>query len=412
MSDIRWTGLAAVVAQVDKFTPANPDTGDVYTLTITGWDGSSVAISFTVAGTETVAAAVAGLTAAWAASENSLCKAITASDETTYMTLTAKVAGIAFMVAASITDGAGGSAPTLARVATTKNEGPKDWSSVDNWSGGAVPGGAGSQDVYIENHGGDILYGLDQSGISNALDSLNFLASFTGKIGSNGFAGAAGAYLQIKATAVNIGAHNGYGSPVGSGRIKLDLGATTSTVTVDKTAAPTDSGSGKAAVRLLANDASTVVNVRKGTVGIATEPGETTTIATVNVNYVSSVAGDADVYIGAGVTMATLNQNGGDVIARCGMTTANANAGTLLTTGSGAITTLNANGATVTSNSSGTVTNVNINAGQVDTLKSSAARTFTNVTQNGGILRYDPNVLTLSNGIVATARVQLTASAA
>lgn len=412
MSDIRWTGLAAVIAQVDKFTPANANTGDVYTLTITGWDGSSVAISFTVAGTETVAAVTAGLAAAWEASTNALCTTITATDETTYMTLTADTAGIAFTVAASITDGEGGAAPTLARIATTKNEGPKDWSSVDNWSTGAVPGAAGSQDVYIENHSADILYGLDQSGISNALDSLNFLASFTGKVGTNGFAGAAGAYLEIKATAVNIGAHNGYGSPTGSGRIKLDLKATASTVTVDKTATPTDAGYGKAAVRLLADNAATVVNVRKGSVGIATEPGETTTIATVNVDYVSSVAGDADVYIGAGVTMTTLTQNGGDVIAQCAMTTANANAGTLLTTGSGAITTINANGATITSNSTGTVTNVNIESGIVDTLKSSAVRTFTNVTQNAGTLKHDPDVLTLTNGIVATARVQLTASAA
>ena len=41
--------------------------------------------------------------------------------------------------------------------------------SADNWSTGVVPGGAGGQDVFIEDSVVDILYGLDQSGIGNTL---------------------------------------------------------------------------------------------------------------------------------------------------------------------------------------------------------------------------------------------------
>lgn len=411
MSDIRWTGLAAAVAQVDTFTPANVEIGDIFTLTITGGNGRIVAISFTATAT-TIANVTAGLAAAWTASNDALCTAITATDNETDLTLTAVTAGNAFSVVATATNGGSNDDQTLSRAATTASSGPKHFDAAGNWSGGAVPGGASGQDVYIDNWAADILYGLDQSAMSNALDSLNLSASFTGKIAENGAAGAAGDYLQIKATVVNIGRHNGYGTPAGSGRIKIDLGSTASTVTVDKAATPADSATGKPAVRLLANNAATVIRVRKGSVGVAIEAGETTTISKIDVDYVSSVTGDANVFIGNGVTITTVNQNGGDVIAQCAITIVNANAGTLLTNGAGAITTLNVAGATVIANSTGTVTNVNITAGVVDTLKSAAPRTFTNVKLNSGTFKRDPDVLTLTNGVTSDKKAQLTASAA
>lgn len=404
MADLRFTGNAVAVAQVDTFTPANPNTGDIYYLTVTGLDGTTFEVSFTVAGTETVAAVTAGLTAAWNAATDALCTGITAADGTTVLTLTADTAGTAFSVAASIFDGEGGAAPTLGRAATTKNEGPSDWSSADNWSGGAVPGAAGSQDVTVE--GATILYGLDQSGIANALDSLNITES---QIGSNPASGYVPFYLQIKATTLNIGYHYGPSTAVQSAPINVDLGATASTVVVDDTGSNTT----QPAVRLLANNAATNIRVRKGTVGIAHEAGETATVGIITVAYVSSVSSDADVFIGSGVTLTTLNQTGGDIELRCGLTTATIKAGTLDTAGSGTITTLNAAGGAITSNSTGTITTLNITAGTVDFTKSAAARTVTTLKlDNNGILKYDPAILTRTNKLDSDNAVTLTASAA
>jgi len=223
MADIRWAGEAAAVARVDKFTPASVEIGDIFTLTVTGLDGTTHSISFT-ATVATVANVTAGLTAAWNASTNALCTPITASGQTTYMQLTADTAGNGFNVTASTTNGGAVNDQTLTKAAVTANAGPKDWSSADNWSGDAVPGGAADQDVYIEDFSGDILYGLDQSGIANTLASLNIGQSFTGKIGSNGAAGHAAEYLKIKATAVNIGYNYSNSTLSGSGRIKIDTG--------------------------------------------------------------------------------------------------------------------------------------------------------------------------------------------
>jgi len=398
---VRFTGNAAVVAQVDRFTPANPNTGDIYYLTATGLDGTTEQISFTVAGTETVAAVCDGLAAAWNASSDSLCTPITA-DPNYLLVLTADTAGDGFSVASSVYDGSGGDAPTLTRAAITANAGPKDWSSTGNWSGGAVPGGAASQDVYVED--ATIHYGLDQSGIANTLASLNISQS---QIGSNPAAGYGVTYLQIKATAVNLGAYYGPGMPSESAPINIDVGSTESTIIVYNSG----TNGTMPAVRLKANNASTNVRALKGKVGIAYEAGETATVGTITVSYVSKPTSDADVYIGDGVTMTTLTQTGGDVVLQCAATTVTTEAGTLQTAGSGAIGTLNAKGSTITANSTGTITTCTITGGTVDFSKSAASRTVTTLKlDEGGKLKYDPSIVTLTNKVNSDNAVTLTAT--
>jgi len=409
MATIRFLGTAVAAAQVDTFTPADVEVDDIFTLTVTGFDGSSHSVNFT-ATAATVANVTAGLESAWNDETHALCTPITAADNTTNLTLTADTAGVAFKVASTTTDGGGTDDQTLTREATTKNEGPSDWSSTANWSGGALPGGAADQDVYIEDSDVDILYGLDQSGISNALDSLNIAQSYTGKIASNGAYGAAGDYLQIKTSALNIGYNHGPGNPAGSGRIKIDLGSTACTVIIDNAGINTDTA--KPSIRLLANNAATNIRVRKGKVGIAFEAGETATVGTITPSFVSQKTTDADVYIGPGVTMTTLDQTGGDVISQCAMTTATTGGGTLKTEGSGAITTMNVKGGTVTSNSTGTITTVNATGGTTDFTKSVAARTVTTLKiEAGATLKYDPNDLTITNKVDSDNPVKLTATA-
>jgi len=397
---VRWLGNATAVAQVERYDAGTVEVGDIFTLTVTGLDGVTKAISFT-ATAATADNVEDGLAAAWNASTNSNCTPVTA-DPNYHIVMTADTAGNAFSITASTTDGGGNDTQTLSKTTITANAGPQDWSSTDNWSGGALPGGAASQDVYI--NGATILYGLDQSGISNTLDSLNIQQS---QIGSNPAAGYLPTYLQIKVTAVNIGAFYGPGTPSESAPINIDTGSTASTIAVYNTG----TNSTQPACRIKANSGSTNIRVLKGSVGIAYEDGETTTIGTLTSSYTSRPTSDADIFIGSGVTMTTLSQTGGGVVLQCGLTTATSEAGTLETAGSGAITTLNAKGATCTLNSTGTITTLNITGGSVDFSKSAGGRTVTTLKlDSGGKLIYDPSIVTLTNKVDSDNAVTLTAT--
>lgn len=278
------------------------------------------------------------------------------------------------------------------------NEG--DWDTAANFSPSGVP--ANGDTVILRDNSQGVTDGFDQSAV--ALAALYIDRSFTGDIGDDDN------YLQIGSALVVLGEHDGPGSPSGSGRIKLDLGsATVATVISHYSGTPTDTG--QAAIRLLADNASTSIEVIKGTLAVAPDPGETSTVGTITVAYDSQLTNDADVFIGDGVTLTTLSTKGGQTLLQCAATTVNASAGELTTRGSGAITTLNATGATVISNSTGTVTTVNISGGHVNTLKSSQARTFTTVKlEKGGKLSYDPNVLTITNKVDSDNAVSLTAA--
>lgn len=466
MADVKWLGTATQVAQLDTLTVGGTiEIGDIFNITVTGTNGRTLTISV-VASSTSIATTVAEIVAAWAASTDDLATAITAADASPDITMTAVTAGDAFTLTVETTESGGGAADaqTFVRAATTANGGPKDWRDVDNWDIGALPGGAGGQDVFIENFSGLIVYGLDQSGIGNTLDSLTIGASFTGKLGDEGAAGTIGDYLQIKATIVNIGSHFGSGSPAGSSRVKVDTGSVASTINVYKSAASTDSA--KSSVRLLANNAATDINVYRGNVSIAHASGETTSINDVIVSWLTSRATDSSVFIGPGVTVGgVLTKTGGDCVLQVAVATITHSSGTMTITGSGNITTLNitggavasgssgtigtltvtggsvtltgtgnittinaesgtvtvsgdatigtlnAEGAAVNPNATGTITTLTITAGTVDFTGSLAARTVTTPKLDaGGRLIYDPAVITMTNKIDSDNTVVLTAS--
>lgn len=267
-----------------------------------------------------------------------------------------------------------------------------DWSVAGNWSPSGVP--QSNDDVYLENSAQDVSAGLNQSAI--ILNSLNIDKSFTGAVGT------AAAYLQISADIVNIGYNYGLNpqSLLGSGRIKLNLGDEPAAITIfDSALTPTDAN--KWPVQILCNDAATTLEIRKGKAAIAGNTGETSVLATITLNWVTQKSSDAELFIGEGVTLVTLNQSGGKGILACAATTVTSYGGTLLTAGTGAITTLIVDGSQVTSNSSGTITTCRVNSGLADFTKSAAARTVTNMYVNpvAGQLLYDPASLTLTNGI-------------
>ena len=268
------------------------------------------------------------------------------------------------------------------------NEG--DWSVAANWSPSGVP--VSTDDVYLEDSSQSVTAGFAQGAV--ALNSLNIAGSYTGSVGD------ADDYLVIEATTVNIGYNYGIGTASQSGRIKLDLDSgTASTVNVFNTKT-TGTDTNLPPVRLKITNASAVINLMKGKIGIAMETGETSTIGTINVLYTSNVKGDVDCFIGDGVTLTTLNIDGGETSLRSAVTTINAAAGELTTYGSGAITTLNISGTDVVSNSSGTITTANITGGLLDLTKNPTARTITTLKLDApGVVHYDPTTITLTNDI-------------
>lgn len=267
---------------------------------------------------------------------------------------------------------------------------------------------ANSDDVVLENSSQSVTSGLDQSGV--ALATLTARQSFTGYVGT------AAAYLQIGSSIVRIGEYFGTGTvPAGSSLIKLDLGATAAAVDIFNAGTPLTTAA--PAIYIKANSASTVVRIRKGKVAIAPNTGETTTVGTIQVSYVSNQATDAVVQIGSGVTLTTLLCKGSDTTLLCAATTVTQEAGTLKTEGAGAIGTVKVTGGTATLNSTGTITLLEVSkTGLADFTKSSAGRTVSTAKLDpDGRIKADPSVITFSNLIQplsTSGNVQFQASAA
>jgi len=282
------------------------------------------------------------------------------------------------------------------------NEG--DWSVAANWSPSGVP--VNSDDVYLEDSSQSVTGGLDQSAV--ALGSLHIAQSFTGDIGD------ADNYLQIGSSVVNIGHHFGPGESQasGSGMIKLDLGTTQAAIVIFNSGQSSDST--KPTIRLKCNNASTTLEVRKGSVGVANETSETSTLADIDLGSVDNIESDAEVYIGSGVTLTNLTKKGGQCLLRCAATTVKNYEGELVTEGSGAITTIYSYGGLIISNSTGTITTLNISdEGEVDFTKSQQARTVTTCkVDDEGAVKFDPNIVTFTNKVISNNPVTLRTSAA
>ena len=208
---------------------------------------------------------------------------------------------------------------------------------------------------------------------------------------------------------MNIGYHNGPGTPTGSPLLNIDLGADATDITISNTGTSADTT--KAPVQLLNTNSSSTLIVYKGKVEVATGPGATAEFSKITVSYDTNVATDTDVFIGSGVTLATLDLLGGDTVLECAATTVTIKAGTLLTLGSGAIGTLNVNGGTVTSNSTGTITLLDIfgGAGLVDFTKNNSTRTVTATKLDPtGSLKFNDSVIASFEVIPHTDNLNIT----
>jgi hypothetical protein len=401
MSTRRWLSGAAAVAQVDTLTVGGTvEASDIFIVTLTAEDGTTQAIS-TVAGSTNTTTVATTIKTALAASTLPLFAAITWTTATVYVIGTAKVAGVPFYCAATTTETGGGAADdqTFSRAATTANAGPNDWNTALNWSAATVP--VNADDVYVDEgtSAADILYGLNQSGVT--LDEFRISQLYTGKIGT------ATAYLQIGAATAAIGEYFGTDSPQGSGRIKIDFGSSNVDVTV------TDSGitgteTNQKPIRLKINHASATLAVLRGNVGLCVGTAETGQVTTLIVGFVTNLEQDADVEVGPGVTIGTITKYGGKLLTQSGATTLTQNGGQVQTEGTAAFTTMIVNAGNAILNASGTIAHLDSNGGLADFTRSPVARTVSDWdVAAGASIAYDSAVVTVTAGPTFTGAMRM-----
>ena len=385
MGTVIWQGDAPLVAEVKTVTPADIVISDTFTVTCNGKN-----IVFT-ASANTVVSVVNGLLALWNASTEPEFEEITATNPAnTALVLTHDTAGVPFTVTASTS---GNGSHTVAT--TTAASGPNCLNVATNWSGGAVP--ANTDDVVFEYSDIDLLYQLDALAAISA-DVVSIKSTFTGNIGlprtnENGYAEYRPRYLQLGANTVTIGE----GTGAGSSRVQLDLCNTTPTINVYNMAQTLEKGINP--LLIINTAANTILNVNKGSVGIAINAGETSTITTMNIGSINNIVGDSTVDCGSGTTLGTIVKLGGAVTFESNVTTLTQHAGTSTILGAATATTITINDGTLEDRSSGTFTTVNLH-GIYDKRKSTAAKTCTNFNAYKGAKIYDPaGTITFTNGI-------------
>jgi hypothetical protein len=280
------------------------------------------------------------------------------------------------------------SASTFTLSTPTASAGPNDWSTAANWSTGSVP--VNSDDVYLTNTSNAILYGLNQSGVS--LNSINSDSTFTGTCGlplsnPNGYVEYRPRYLQVGFTTLNHGA----GTGSGSGRVLLDGGTVQWTANVFSTGSPADQG--VPALVLKGTNAGNVLNVQQGTVGVATDAGDVSTVATIRIGSQQSQQTDVNLTLGDGCTLTTISQYGGQLFFADNVTTLTMFGGTATALEAAAVGTLSLQkGATYYHESSGTITTATVGgSARLDFSRDPRARTVTNLTVAAGGTLVDSN---------------------
>lgn len=366
----RWRGDCPAVAQVHTIAVTGTwATNDTATITINGKD-----ITFTVGATQTAAAVVAGLVAAWNASTIPEVAEITASGSTSPITLTGDTAGRPFTVTTSESTTGDGELGDPSEV--TAATGPNHWDNADNWSGAAVP--TDSDDVYIDEGSSDIKYGLAQSAVT--LTSLTIGMKYTGKIGlpvinsdgSSSYFEYRATHLAVSVTTLTIGTADG----PGSGRIKIDTGSNACTLNLLNAGNAAENG--RASVIWKGANASNAVNVTKGSLDIAPFPGETATLPALRVGYAENQNGDSVVRCYSGVTLTTVTQSGGRLQTDSNITTVNLTGGELIIL-NGTVTTLNVDGGACRYRSAGTITTARVGSNALlDFTQNLRPRTITN----------------------------------
>lgn len=209
--------------------------------------------------------------------------------------------------------------------------------------------------------------GLDQSGV--AIGDFIVEEGYEGSIGSSTIG-----YLYIDPDKFEF---NGGGSAASY----INIMAAAISAKVYNTASAENGARGLH----LRGTAIAVLDIIGGQVGVATDPGETSTVTTVRV-----MSQGASVWLGSGVTATNLHVYGGSARLRCSVTTVIHYAGAIVTEEASALTTYTQKGGTFIYQSSGTITTHNFYGGSFDEMQSGLARTISTrnlYAGNGTILR-------------------------
>jgi trimeric autotransporter adhesin len=352
-------------------TPANVQIGDIFIATINGKSVQYVAQAATAADVNQ------GLADAWNAATIPEFEEITAFDQTTQILLMADTPGVPFTVTTSTIDGGGNNTQTLTDATIQSATGPNWWNQALNWSTGSVP--VTGDNVAIDSGNASILYGLAQSSVT--LASLTVTTGYTGAIGlpawnANDYAEYRQQYLAIGVTAEAIGtgaSTSTFGAATSGGPslIKIDNGSAQTTLNVQSLAQSADRVSPTMFWKGI--HSSNVVQILKGSMGIAYSEGETANIATLYTGFVSSQQSDVSLVVGAGCTLATVIAAGGSVqinsnttsLTCLGSSSSQGGGQATVTVMAGSHTDIEADGGVVKYNSIGTLTTPNIGAGGV-----------------------------------------------
>lgn len=380
--------VAAMVQQVWQGSITTTTGGHTYAVTLTDDNGNTEVFTYTVTGSEgSTTAIAAAMVTQWNADPRNKIGRLTASSNANAFILTADVAGVPFAASTS------GSGTWSGTGNTTTNVGNNDWNTARNWPADTLP--TDYDDVVFGPGEIGALYGLDQSA-AGAFDELRFEPGFTGDVGR--FDLSQPHYLTLDPDSVVIrGA---------SRRMLLDIGAANIPILVESQGLP--SLPGGHAIYLLGSNIS-VLEVNQGHVGVAVHDGETATIATLLLGALTGPRSDANVTLGEGVSLTTLDQQAGLCTLNCGCTTAIVAAGAQLwTLGTGAIATLRVWG-TAYPGAVGAITNLYANeGGTVDFTRDRSAKTVTNMrpANRSTIILHDD--VTVTNWVMPSAPASVT----
>lgn len=307
----------------------------------------------------------------------------------TIVTLQDGVGAVSPLVVPSTTIPGGSTIPV---VETQESRGPNHWDDPLNWSGGTVP--VNADDVSIDHSEVDILYGIDQSGLT--LASLTIGASFTGKLGlaetnsegSDSYIEYRQQYLELTVPVVRIG--DGVGN--GSNLIRLNVLGNNS-IDVRQTGSPDTNG--LTALQVISSGNITA-NIVKGSVGFGLYEGEVAAVTSLKVGYKDTPTGDSVVVLGPGATCTTLDMAGGVVTASHAPGTITMTDGEL-TIDDGSITSLKQRAGIVRYNGNDTITLAEI-SGVLDFQQDMRAKTVTTIKLYEGFEYHDPHgVVTWTN---------------
>jgi len=174
----------------------------------------------------------------------------------------------------------------------------------------------------------------------------------------------------------------------GTGDSFIDVQAAPIDLVVTKTGS---ASAGKRKLHLLGS-AIGVLSVNTGSVGVAFQHGETSTVATIR-----AIGSSADIVSGQGVTLTGATVSKGKLNIRGGLTLLEVYGGICTTEEIGVVITCNVFAGSCFLNSAGDVTTLTIRGGLVDMLGQGLARTITNLNAHRGQLKYDPQVVTITN---------------